>query len=240
MDAKTRTLLSEISRGAQLAFTNAEELYQEGDLLRQHGSMNRALFLHQISLEECGKIEIIGAWATNLVLGGHLNVPKMKKAFRSHEVKNYANAYFATPTPEELEARRRGDQKAAVKAFQRFQEKFHSEANSAKNASLYVEFVNNRFSAPSEVITEEMVIGIATVNVYFLGLTAPKVRMLKRMSEDDGALERTIRWFSARATELRTQKPEDVPTELDALMQEMFRRYTDEKTQTEPNGSSES
>jgi len=66
MDAKTKALLSEMYQGAQLTFTNAEELYAEADLLRRNGSMNRALFLHQISLEECGKIEIIGAWATQL------------------------------------------------------------------------------------------------------------------------------------------------------------------------------
>ena len=56
MDNDARTLLSEMSRGAQLTFSNAEELYREGDLLRENGSMNRALFLYQISLEECGKI----------------------------------------------------------------------------------------------------------------------------------------------------------------------------------------
>ena len=229
MDAKMRTILSEMSRGAQLTFTNAEELYAEGDLLRRNGSMNRAVFLHQISLEECGKIEIIGAWATNLFLGGHVDVPEMTKAFRSHEAKNYANAYFATPTAEELEARERGDKRAAVEAFERFQQKFHNESNSAKNASLYVDFKNNRFSAPSEVIAEEMVIGIAAVNLYFLGLTGPKVRMLERMSKDDGALERTIKWFSERAADLKAQKPEDAAGAMEALMQEVFSKYKTER-----------
>jgi AbiV family abortive infection protein len=229
MDAKTRTLLSEMSRGAQLTFTNAEELCAEGDLLRRNGSMNRALFLHQISLEECGKIEIIGAWATNLLLGAHVDVPEMTKAFRSHQAKNYANAYFATPTAAELEARARGDTRAAVEAFERFQKRFHNESNAAKNASLYVDFTNNSFSTPSEVITEEMVIGIATVNLYFLRLTGPKVRMLGRMSKDEGALERTIKGFSERAADLRAQKPEDAAGAMEALMQEIFSKYKSER-----------
>jgi AbiV family abortive infection protein len=191
--------------------------------------MNRALFIHQISLEECAKIEIIGAWATNIFLGGKVNILKMTNAFRSHEVKNYTNAYFAKLTSEELEARRRGDTKAAVEAFERFQEKFHEESNSAKNASLYVDFKDGRFSAPCEVITDEMVVGIAAVNVYFLELTGPKVRMLERMVKDNGVLERTVKWFAERAEEFKAHKPNEQSAAMEALMQEFFDRYRDEK-----------
>jgi len=158
------------------------------------------------------------------IFGGHLDVPKMKKAFRSHEAKNYANAYFVTPTADELKARERGDQRAAIEAFERFQEKFHNKSNSAKNASLYVDFKDNRFSAPSDVITEEMVIGIAAVNLSFLRLTDPKVRMLERMTKDDEALERTIKWLSQRVADLESQKPEDVAEAIKALMQEVLSR----------------
>lgn len=229
MDQGSKTFLSEMSRGALLAFANAEQLYREGDLLRRNGSMNRALFLHQISLEECGKIEIIGAWASNLLLGGKVNIAKLTKAFRSHEAKNYANAYFAEPTPEELEARKRRDTKSAVEAFKRFQERFHGEVNAAKNASLYVDFKDYRFSAPSDVITEEMVGGIAAVNAYFLELTRPKVRMLERMATDKGALERSAKWFVGRAAELRTEMAEDPTGAMELLIQELIVRYRNEE-----------
>jgi AbiV family abortive infection protein len=218
-----------MSRGAQLAFANAGQLHREADVLRRSGSMSRALFLHQISLEECGKIEIIGGWATNLLLGGEVDIPRMTKAFRSHEAKNYANAYFAKLTPQELDAREQKDTKRAVEAFERLQEKFHEESNSAKNASLYVDFKDNRFLTPSELITEEMVVGIAAVNAYFLDLTGPKVRMLERMAKDTGALERTIKWFAERAEGLRTQKPDDPTVAMEALIQELFDRYRDEE-----------
>ena len=52
-----------------MAFLNAEELFQEASLLGSHGAICRALFLHQISLEECGKIEMLGGWATSSSYG---------------------------------------------------------------------------------------------------------------------------------------------------------------------------
>ncbi|WP_371113488.1 AbiV family abortive infection protein [Nitrosospira multiformis] len=47
--------------GAKKTYRNVEELFQEASILHDHRALNRALFLHQISLEECGKIEMLGA-----------------------------------------------------------------------------------------------------------------------------------------------------------------------------------
>lgn len=232
MDEKSKSFLSVMSRGAQLTFTNAEQLYWEGDHLRKNGSFHRALFLHQISLEECGKIEIVGAWAMHLLMGEEVDISKMTKAFRSHKAKNYANAYFAELTTEEREAIKDGDTKAAVEAFSRFQEKFHEELNSTKNASLYVDFKDGSFSAPSEVITEELVVGIRALNVYFLKLTAPKVRLLQRMEKDNSVLERTVMWFTKRAEELKARKPDEIGTAIEVLIQELFDRYREEEEHT--------
>jgi AbiV family abortive infection protein len=54
-----RTLLSVLVRGAERTFDNAEGLYREAEILAKAGATPRALFLHQISLEECSKIESI-------------------------------------------------------------------------------------------------------------------------------------------------------------------------------------
>ena len=54
--------LSQLVRGASLAFANAVELLREAKTLSAYGAFSRALFLHQISLEECGKTEMIGWW----------------------------------------------------------------------------------------------------------------------------------------------------------------------------------
>ena len=156
-----KQLLAEIARGAELTLRNATQLCKEAELLRNAGSFGRAVFLHQISMEECGKVDIIGEWATVLILGEEVDFRRMIRAIRSHEAKNYANAYYATVP----DADREKDRGAA--AFERFQAKFHREANAMKNASMYVDFDQGQFTAPQDVISEELAIGMAAVNRYF-------------------------------------------------------------------------
>lgn len=154
MDDKSRALLLEMSHGVQLAFRNAEELFAEAELLREKGHHARALALHQISIEECGKIEIIGGWAMHVFLGSELDPQKMVAAFRSHKAKNYANAYYTEVLGDELKARKSGDAKAVMEAFKALQQRFHKDSNDAKNAALYVDFMDGKFFAPRDVITE--------------------------------------------------------------------------------------
>src|SRR5690554_704085 len=61
-------IVSEIARGANAVFRNADELWSEACALAQLQHFSRALFLHQISLEECAKVDMLGAWATSLLL----------------------------------------------------------------------------------------------------------------------------------------------------------------------------
>ena len=44
--------LTELARGAKKTFDNADRLYREARILGAAGAHERALFLHQISLEE--------------------------------------------------------------------------------------------------------------------------------------------------------------------------------------------
>ena len=89
-----RALLSELARGAQKTFDNADALYREAKILGAAGALGRALFLHQISLEECAKIESLGAWATSLLAGYSVDEKKIIAGFASHAQKNRTNAYM--------------------------------------------------------------------------------------------------------------------------------------------------
>ena len=100
--------LREYSRGAQLIFENAESLFKEADVLRQAGFVTRAAFLHQISMEECAKVDMLGDWATTLLMDSDVDDEKIARLFRDHKVKNKANAYMASVTDEEHGARKRG------------------------------------------------------------------------------------------------------------------------------------
>src|SRR5919109_3401262 len=169
--------ISELSQGVFKAFENAQDLFQEAALLRAHGALSRALFLHQISLEECGKIEILGAAAVSLLAGHDTDLKRVTSVVTKHKAKNYANAYFLRLTGEEKAAKESGDWERALRAFKQQQANFHLQSNTMKNASLYVDFTDGRFTAPKETVTDEMVKELAAVNREFLALAEPKVRM---------------------------------------------------------------
>ncbi len=113
LDDKDKALLTELARGAEKAFENAEALYNEATLLCEMGHMSRALFLHQISLEECAKIDILNAFAAGLLIGHEGNLGKLKRFLSKHARKNEANAYFLPGSPEEQAAKQSRDIKGA-------------------------------------------------------------------------------------------------------------------------------
>lgn len=221
-----KDLLSELIRGAKKAFGNAEQLFHEAELLKDNGALSRALFLHQISMEECAKIELLVSWATSLFTDAEVDAKKLTAAFAKHKVKNYTNAYMLRPTKEETAARERGDWKGSLEAFAKLQAEFHLESNNAKNASLYVDFNDGKFADPGERITEMMVSDIAGKNSEFLDLMYPKLKMLLRWEDDTDGLEETFLWFKTRAEELRSEMPDDPEWAISTLIQEFLDRPT--------------
>ena len=61
MDLK---LLKKIDAGAEKILINAIALYREAVLLAENKAWSRALFLHQISMEECAKVDVLMGGAT--------------------------------------------------------------------------------------------------------------------------------------------------------------------------------
>lgn len=189
-----RTLLSELARGAKLTFENAEALYREAKILTAAGATGRALFLHQISLEECAKIETMGGWATSLLAGMPVDPKKVIAGFASHAKKNRTNAYMLPGSAEEEAAKARGDWEAAHDEFKKLQAEFHEKSNDAKNAALYVDFEDGKFITPAEQITDTMLAETAARNETFLGLMYPKLQMLLKW---DRAPEQAQEWILA-------------------------------------------
>lgn len=96
--------LKALITGAEKMFDNAERLFFEAELLTKAGGIARPLFLHQISLEECSKINTLGAWAVSLLLGRDVNQKKALGAFGRYEAKNKHNAYMLDQGEAEKEA----------------------------------------------------------------------------------------------------------------------------------------
>lgn len=223
-DALDKKLLAELTSGAEKVFANAEALYKEACILKHVGASSRALFLHQISLEECAKLEMLGAWATSLLMGYKVDSAKVKKAMANHANKNRTNAYFLKGNEKEEAAKQSGDFDAAIESFSAMQSAFHQTANRAKNDSLYVDFVNGKFVAPSESITPEMATQTANLNEEFLALSFPKLEMLRKWAANPEPIKAELSGFEKRLKELADQYSDDPRKTIDVLLQEMLAR----------------
>lgn len=214
-----RVLLSLLVRGAEKTFDNAEKLYFEAELLAKAGATARALCLHQISLEECSKIETMGAWATSLLSGHEVDQKKVLTAVRRHSSKNKSNAYMLKRTLEENDAMARGDWETAREEFRKLQLEFHQSSNDSKNASLYVDWKDGEFVSPTEQITPEMLSQIIDRNQTFLGHAQNSLNMLKRLGKSPEDLQSLVVEFVKAAEKMRLDKPDDLMTASGELVQ---------------------
>jgi AbiV family abortive infection protein len=214
-----RAFLSLLVRGAEKTFDNAEKLYFEAELLAKAGATARALCLHQISLEECSKIENMGAWATSLLSGLEVDKNKILAAFRRHSSKNKSNAYMLEGSPAEKEAKARGDWETAREEFRKLQMEFHEASNDAKNASLYVDWKGGEFVSPSDRITPDMLSQIIDRNQAFLGYAQNSLKMLKRLDKSPEDLQDLVVEFVEAAEKMRAEKPEDLMAASSKLVQ---------------------
>lgn len=216
-------LLRILADGASKVFQNAADLYYEASALHDIGALSRALFLHQISLEECAKIEMLGAWAVSVLTGMETNVRKLTIAFASHKAKNYTNAYLLPVTKAESDARREKRWHEAAKVFKQQQADFHLESNSAKNASLYVDVQNGTFAGPKDRITEPIVRKIAKANEELLSGAQAKVEMMTGWLNNLDKARDLMKWFETRLKELMSQS-HDPEEAIRVIMEEMLTR----------------
>ncbi len=213
------------SDGARIIFENAEALYEEAQNLGQAKSFARAAALHQISMEECAKIDMLGAYTVSILTGHDIEDERIGKIFRDHKAKNHANAYNAIPTPQEQEARERGDLASASAAFKEFQRHFHVEVNTIKNAALYVDFLEGRFISPKDAIPEQIAIALMAMNADFLQRSALFIRLFQRMEGDPQKFADAARRCVDRAIRPRQDGALDLEAITNELLEELKAAY---------------
>ncbi|CAN7262716.1 AbiV family abortive infection protein [Mesorhizobium caraganae] len=207
-----------LASGAEKTFENAEQLFHEAELLGKAGAVSRALYLHQIPLEECSKVDTLGAWAVSLLVRLEVDQKKVLAALAKHSSKNRSNAYMLAGSEAEKDAKSRGDLKGATEAFKNFQEEFHQKSNRAKNASLYVDWVDGAFTAPSERISKQMLIEITERNATFLGYAHNGVKMMKRLAESPDKMRGLLSGFADQVEKLRGDEADDSVAAMEALL----------------------
>ncbi|MDH3062306.1 AbiV family abortive infection protein [Achromobacter insolitus] len=209
-------LAQDLIVGAEKIFANAEALFSEATILANRQAWPRALLLHQIALEECAKVNELGAAVTSLLMGHEVNVDALRRGFRRHEYKNKANAYFLPPTHVEQLARDSGDFESANQEFKKLQVEFHEQSNKYKNASLYVDF-RETFTSPQELINEEAFVEVRKRNEEFMSIAFHLIRMLRDWAGD---LKRSAEQVTEAMTALGI-------IELDRSNEEQFKSFVD-------------
>lgn len=209
LSPEAKVLATTLIEGAAKTVKNADELFDEARLLAGSGHVARALLLHQISLEECGKAEILYVTLFEVLRGQPADTAQLSKVLTRHAAKNKTNAYFLPMSEAEKAAGLQGDSKAAVAAFDKQQADFHKESNDLKNASLYVDF-DGTFKSPSETITQGHLAEVYERNGQFMHMAMDKMRLLARWAADldAAAVEVAAIWANLGAVALEKGKPE--------------------------------
>lgn len=220
--ATEQASLKALVSGAETMFDNAERLFCEAEILAKAGGIARPLFLHQISLEECSKINTLGAWAVSLLLGWGVNQKKVLVAFGHHEAKNKHNAYMLEQDEAEKAAIAHGDWKAALEAFKQTQDEFHRASNQAKNRALYVDWADGEFVSPNKRITDAMLSDIRDRNATFLGYASNEIEMVRRLEQAPDVMRELLAEFVGQAEKLREEKPDDLVSLMDTLLAGFF------------------
>lgn len=218
---------------AEACFANAKMLYDEAIILAKADRTARALFLHQISLEELGKFELLGAWITGRLAGTNKDANKFYKKLAQHRAKNFANSYFLDVEGEELAAQDRKDAQAKLEAFAKVQQKFHTESNDAKNSALYVDVGEGKMQSPVTTITKEMLAAIKSRNEQFLTITHPKLAMLHSWLEKKKDMGDIVKEFLKVMEEKRKALPADVSDAAEIALKELARIMSDKNAQPE-------
>lgn len=202
-----RTLALAMIAGADRVVKNAKELYAEATMMGNSGSWARGVLLHQISLEECAKVEMLGAAVTSLLLGTGVDTKRLYGAMRRHDAKNKTNAYFLPRGADEKAAFDAGDLATALEIFKEKQQEFHAVSNDDKNAALYVD-PEDAFASPIDRFSEEDFVRVRTFNDDLLAGADHKVDMLLRWGQDLDLAEQSMKEMLA-ATGLDSLNPKD-------------------------------
>ncbi|WP_415060740.1 AbiV family abortive infection protein [Flavobacterium sp.] len=133
------------------AIQNAQDLYEEAIILKNHGKIARAYTLFQFSIEEIGKASMTFHFAMHGNLENEKDCSKFLRNFRDHKIKTEVAQgidFMFVMISESSEFTK--------SILQNFLEKNNklslNLSNDKKNYSLYTSFIKKKFYKPNEVI----------------------------------------------------------------------------------------
>jgi AbiV family abortive infection protein len=133
---------------------NAEQLIDEGKILKAHGKLARAYTLYQLAIEEVGKALMTYGF---LLFDDYEDEEKQKSFltdFRDHKIKTKKSAGIDFMIAMTLGS---AEIKKVLITNMQTQLENTSKFNDLKNYSLYTSLIENTFLMPEEIISEKIV-----------------------------------------------------------------------------------
>jgi Zn-dependent oligopeptidase len=103
-------------------------------------------------------------------------------------------------------------------AFKQTQYEFHESSNRAKNASLYVDWIDGEFVAPSERITKEMLAEIVERNAEFLGYAYNHLALIRQIEKEPDAMRSLLSDVVQQVEKLGKEKPDNLRGAMETLL----------------------
>lgn len=230
LSQESRTHAQLLCDGIIKTIKNADELFDEASLLATHGHVARAYLLHQISLEECGKAQMLFASLVTALSSRAVDLRKLSRDMAQHKAKNVINAYYLPMSEAEEAAAEKGDEEARGLAFDQMKRAFHKDSNDLKNAALYVDFVG-AFKSPSEAISKANLHDVFTRNREFMSMAMDKLRLLLRWGSDLESAAREVESLWA----MLSANVQD-PTTIESL-EEMLEELVNQRKRRQQGGA---
>ena len=149
----TELNLNEYFKGISKSLSNAEDLFDDAEILFDLKRYQRAYTLYQLSIEEIGKASLIYSFILDKDYSNKNEFIIFKKSFLSHKKKtassNGIDLIFSFLN---------NDIRIKKKLIYQYYlfDKHLSQLNDYKNKSLYTDISNNKFISPKETITKEI------------------------------------------------------------------------------------
>jgi len=135
--------------------TNADQIFEEAQILKKYSKIYRAYTLFQFCIEEIGKVGLIYKYLFHHDVTDKSVMEKFHKEFRDHKKKISASIFFDKILDVVIMEEDEDFKQRWIDSYTSHLNNIHV-FNDLKNLSLYTSFYNNKYCLPSEFIDEEM------------------------------------------------------------------------------------
>ncbi len=185
--SKFKITAENVKAGMEKSIKNAEDIFEEGMLLKENGRISRAFYLFHMANEECAKASNLGYIFSRSAyedISRIINSKELNSFLTSHDHKNSMVAQLEDFSEAERKALKNPNYDGLIEAYIKTTQKpYIKKINQLKNASIYVGIFNGKFKAPNEIITEEIMNNEMEKSKKYIHMTKFTINFQKQIVE---------------------------------------------------------